>query len=369
MRLPPACMQAAWIEHQSASPSCAPSTCTPPDARASAATAATPMPLPSTPTARLATALKLLAKGQRKQGPTRLHTGLMTCLENNPVLAAYGAVRSGSAQLMWAEVEADDGGDVGAASPPWGDGDSGSYGSCFSGGPQQERALSEAPAAPYDVPAASTPVAVAASGTGAAAASSATAAPQQQPGMAASEDESSSAVPPPSLPLQGQFWEAYQGERAQAAAALQRYLARQRRPNRFGYLPVAQEWDVWCATLAADELFEVVSEREDSCPSKSVCYAVHRSACCCSCCCLPQGEPLCTRRHPHRHHQPRQRGGPGHAGDCQRHALHPRLRPLGRPVAHRKGGVCMCVCVGGGGGGGGCCDACMHFVVAISSVV
>jgi hypothetical protein len=36
----------------------------------------------------------------------------------------------------------------------------------------------------------------------------------------------------------------------EAAARLAQYLQSQQRPNRYGYLPIAQEWDIWCAFVA-----------------------------------------------------------------------------------------------------------------------
>jgi hypothetical protein len=181
--------------------------------------------------------LKLLAKSRRKQGITRLHLALMPCLENNPVLAAYGAVRSGSAQAMegaGGQGAAGTSGRVGIGSGAPGvalaavqEGEE--EGGGMRGGSSSSRHIANGGAAP-------------AAGGGAALA------PQQQ--QMAADAAPTEAEAPPGLQLPAAPSMTRTAAHVEAAARLAQYLQSQQRPNRYGYLPIAQEWDIWCACVA-----------------------------------------------------------------------------------------------------------------------
>jgi len=164
----------------------------------------------------------LLHAAEKVRGASHSHLALMPVLENNPVLAAYGAVRTGCTQ----PVSASGGG-------------SGGSGESSGSGPQSAAAAAAAAAVAAGVLEAT--VAPAVSG------GDVMTAPAQQQmaagaptGTAAAGAELAPAELAPVVP-----WEASDPGRAEAAAKVLRHLEGQRTPNRYGYLPIAQEWDIW----------------------------------------------------------------------------------------------------------------------------
>lgn len=171
---------------------------------------------------RFTTQLRLLAKSQRKHGLAKVHLALMTGLENNPVLAAYGAIRSGTTQAV---AGAGAGAAEGGGMVDW----------MAAGGGSGE--LGSAPSGPSEVL-----LTTAASGAEDAASSGsagALAAPQPQQMVAAQAQAQAWSDPP----TRGQA--AAPPEHKAAAEALAAHLQRQKQPNRYGYRPIANEWDIW----------------------------------------------------------------------------------------------------------------------------
>lgn len=162
----------------------------------------------------------------------------MTCLENNPVLAAYGAVRSGStAQLQPGER------------PPVSD-DSAAAALKAAGDELRAAAAAVAPE-----PAAVAPDAAAADAAAPAGevdGDDPTTAPVQQE-MAA--DAGACAAGNASHAKDQEEDQQAQGSRlvaglrrrghTEAADKVERYLQSVLLPNRYGYRPIAQEWDIW----------------------------------------------------------------------------------------------------------------------------
>ena len=204
--------------------------------------------LPATPRCRVASRLKLLAKSRRKQGITRLHLALMPCLENNPVLAAYGAVRSGSAQAVAGAEQrllhlslyqgGGGGGGLGSGGAKGGAGiSSGAAGVALAA--VQEEGEEDGSGGMGGGGGSSAPAANGGAGAGA------TSAPLQQQMAADAAPAPPGALPGLQLPAAPSMTRT--AAHVEAAARLAQYLQSQQRPNRYGYLPIAQEWDIWCA--------------------------------------------------------------------------------------------------------------------------
>ncbi|KAL4424856.1 hypothetical protein ABPG77_011106 [Micractinium sp. CCAP 211/92] len=189
--------------------------------------------------------LKLLHMGGLERGLTKTALALMPCLENNPVLAAYGAVRSGATQQIAGAA-----GDKSASVNGTAEAVSGTA-------TAEEAAADVAAAQAVEAAAAADPEAGAAAlgvGEGAAEPLGAGAAPGtaacasappalQQMDPAAAHDSQGHASP---AAVQAGAGPPQRGaDRAAAEAMLAEYLQSQRQPNKYGYLPIAQEWDIW----------------------------------------------------------------------------------------------------------------------------
>lgn len=184
---------------------------------------------------RVTSQLRLLAKSQRKHGLTKVHLALMTGLENNPVLAAYGAVRSGATKQVAGgssgEAEAAEGA-AGAELQPQ-----------PSGGSEAVAALEAGGEAPAEDAAEQAPAADSGSGGDGA--------PLEAPALQQMSAAAADAAPPLGAPPTWRSPSAPPTQHLEAAEELRRYLERQRRPNRYGYLPLANEWDIWWASEPA----------------------------------------------------------------------------------------------------------------------
>lgn len=214
---------------------------------------------------RVVIGLKLLHMGDLERGLTRAALALMPCLENNPVLAAYGAVRSGAAR----QVDAGSGAAAAhcaatssAAPLPASDevaGPGAGFAAGTAGLGEAEDAVVRGPAAA--AAAAETEAGEAASTDPAAAAVQSTAeAPQtaapvlqgMEPasinGSKAPADVGGSEAHATPAAMRAAAASAQRrADRAAADAMLADYLRSQRQPNKYGYLPIAQEWDIWWA--------------------------------------------------------------------------------------------------------------------------
>ncbi|KAL4421350.1 hypothetical protein ABPG75_010641 [Micractinium tetrahymenae] len=186
--------------------------------------------------------LKLVHMGSLERGLAKTALALMPCLENNPVLAAYGAVRSGAMQQV-------------ASGGSMGDRTQGSAAGslpCSSSAAAAEAvpvALATAEAA------AEAAVATAEARDGAAALPKAAGAPVPTPEAATAAPplqqmepaaaDGSQGHPAPAAALPTATLAQQRADRAAADAQLAEYLRSQRQPNVYGYLPIAQEWDIW----------------------------------------------------------------------------------------------------------------------------
>lgn len=242
----------------------------------------------------MVTGLKLLHMGGLERGLTKAALALMPCLENNPVLAAYGAVRSGATQQV-----------AGAGSAAGADGaHGGAEAAACTAGAAAEGAIAEAAAeaAPaVEAVQAAAGAAAPSAGEGAAGSLAGTDKPNvaadaavppglQQMDVAAGGSRGA-AVPAAMLATAGSAEQ--RAERAAAEAVLAEYLRSQRQPNQYGYLPIAQEWDIWYARFEGQACphsapfspgappWLPVFHLPLPAPTTAACGAPHVPPCCC----------------------------------------------------------------------------------------
>ena len=164
-------------------------------------------------------------------------------LENNPVLAAYGAVRSGAAEAVAGAAAQQPQAAAAAADLPGEPGSAGTAAGAGGGGSDSgSEGVAEILAATDARPSGALDAAAVAAAQGSSG-SAAMAAPAQQRMTAAGKEGAGAAAGGASVPAAAAV---ANPELQEAAERLAAYLARQQRPNRYGYLPIAQEWDIWC---------------------------------------------------------------------------------------------------------------------------